>query len=159
MLCKNFNKCFNNKSFVLHSGKRSIQNPIKHLKSCFGKIFNNITSITRSFHIFMLWQSGWQITTFCHKIYIFGFNLLEAILKWGWLLASESRIYRFYDKKVVICHPLGQKINMWKLLVLLVVIKLYARIDILKIFNGSKPLNYCRIRLRLTYLTGFGRLW
>ena len=99
MLCKNFNKCFNNKSFVLHSGKRSIQNPIKHLKSCFGKIFNNITSITRSFHIFMLWQSGWQITTFCHKIYIFGFNLLEAILKWGWLLASESRIYRFYDKK------------------------------------------------------------
>ena len=32
------------------------------------------TSITRSFHIFMLWQSGWQITTFCHKICIFGFQ-------------------------------------------------------------------------------------
>ena len=29
----------------------------------------------------MLWQSGWRITTFCHKIYIFGFHLLEAILK------------------------------------------------------------------------------
>ena len=39
------------------------------------------TSITRSFHIFMLSQSGWQITTFSHKIYIFGFHLLEAILK------------------------------------------------------------------------------
>ena len=26
------------------------------------------TSITRSFHIFMLWQSGWQITTFFHNI-------------------------------------------------------------------------------------------
>ena len=26
-------------------------------------------------------QSGWRITTFCHKIYIFGFHLLEAILK------------------------------------------------------------------------------
>ena len=29
----------------------------------------------------MLRQSGWQMTTFCHKIYIFGFPLLEAILK------------------------------------------------------------------------------
>ena len=24
----------------------------------------------------------------------------------SWLLLSESQIYRFYDKKVVICHPL-----------------------------------------------------
>ena len=29
----------------------------------------------------MLWQSGWQKTTFRHKIYVFGFHVLEAILK------------------------------------------------------------------------------
>ena len=63
------------------------------------------TSITRSFHTFMLWQSGWQITTFCHK------NLWQ---------------------KVVICHPLCHDINMWNLLVALVVIKFYAQIDIFK---------------------------
>ena len=40
---------------------------------------------------------------------------------------------RFYDKKVVIYHPLCHNINMLKLLVILVVIKLYARIDILNI--------------------------
>ena len=34
-----------------------------------GKIFFITTSITGSFLIFMSWQSGWQITTFCHKSY------------------------------------------------------------------------------------------
>ena len=29
----------------------------------------------------MLRQSGRQITTFCHKIYIFDFHLVEVILK------------------------------------------------------------------------------
>ena len=42
---------------------------------------------------------------------------------WEWLLASESWIYRFYDEKVVICYPLCNNINMWKLLVILVVKK------------------------------------
>ena len=37
-------------------------------------------------------------------------------------LASESWIYRCYDKKVVISHPLCHNINMWKLLLILVVI-------------------------------------
>ena len=31
-----------------------------------------------NFHIFMLWQSGWQISNFYHKIYIFDFHLLET---------------------------------------------------------------------------------
>ena len=78
------------------------------------------TSITRSFRIFMLWQSGWHI------------YVLTKILLWKWLLASESRIYRFYDKKVVICHSLCHNINMWMLLVILVVINLYSRIHIFK---------------------------
>ena len=32
----------------------------------------------------------------------------------------------------MICHPLSHNLEIWKLLVILVVIKLYARIDILK---------------------------
>ena len=48
------------------------------------------------------------------------------ILFGEWLLVSESWIYRFYDVKVVIC------LEIWKLLVTLVIIKLYSRIDILK---------------------------
>ena len=32
-----------------------------------------------------------------------------------------SRIYRFYDKKVVISHPLFHDIVKWKLLVILVI--------------------------------------
>ena len=47
------------------------------------------------------------------------------------ILASETQIYRFFDfLKVVICHPLCRNINMWKLLITLAVMKLYARIDI-----------------------------
>ena len=38
-----------------------------------------------------------------------------------WRLASESPIYRFYYKKVVICHPLWHNLEMWKLLVILVI--------------------------------------
>ena len=37
----------------------------------------------------MLGRSKWQITTFCHKIYIFGFHLKEAILK----VKSTCRFY------------------------------------------------------------------
>ena len=48
---------------------------------------------------------------------------------WEQVLASESRIYRFYDKKVVICHPLCYNINMSKILVTLVVIKLINLVD------------------------------
>ena len=82
-------------------------------------------SITRSFHISKLWQSGWQITTFLSEnLYI---RLSLAISHSEGFLASESWIYRFYDKKVVICHPLCQNLQMWKLLVILVVIKLYDR--------------------------------
>ena len=36
-------------------------------------------------------------------------------------------------KKVVICHPLCHNINVWKLLVILVVIKLYGQIDTFKL--------------------------
>ena len=79
-----------------------------------------ITGIARSFHIFMLWQSGWQIITFLSR------NLNQKIK----IIKYKSR---FYDKKVVIYHPLCHNINMLKLLVILVVIKLYARIDILNI--------------------------
>ena len=48
------------------------------------------------------------------------------ILFGEWLLVSESWIYRFYDIKVVIC------LEIWELLVTLVIIKLYSRIDIFK---------------------------
>ena len=37
------------------------------------------------------------------------------------------------NKKVVICYPLYHNLEMWKFLVILVVIKLYARIDIIKL--------------------------
>ena len=51
----------------------------------------------------MLRQSGWEETVFCHKICIFGFHLLEAILKVRMSLRmvsrSESQIYIFSDKK------------------------------------------------------------
>ena len=43
--------------------------------------FLTTTSITWRFHLFILWQSGCLINTFCHKIYIFDFHLLETILK------------------------------------------------------------------------------
>ena len=45
----------------------------------------------------------------------------------------KVELYRFYDKKVVVCHPLCHDLEMWKLLVILVVIKLYAQIDIFKL--------------------------
>ena len=35
--------------------------------------------------------------------------------------SSESQIYRFYDKKVVTCHPLCHNLEMWELLVILVI--------------------------------------
>ena len=37
------------------------------------------------------------------------------------ILASKSRIYRFYNKKVVVSHPGCRNLEMWKLLVILVV--------------------------------------
>ena len=37
---------------------------------------------------------------------------------------------RIYDKKVVTYHPLCHNMQMWKILVILVVINLYPRIDI-----------------------------
>ena len=85
------------------------------------------TSTTWSFHN-SKWQSGWQITIFCHKIYIFSFHLLEAI--WAWLLASESRNIQILWQKVVICRLLCHDLEMWKLLVILAVIKVYAWINI-----------------------------
>ena len=39
--------------------------------------------------------------------------------------ASECRIDRFYDKKVVTCYPLCPNINIWKLLAMLVVFLVY----------------------------------
>ena len=81
-------------------------------------------SITSSFHIFMFQQSGWQITAFFVTKSIY----LSLTCQDGFQ-QGESRIYSFYDKKVVICHRLRDNINMWKLLVMLVVIKLYALID------------------------------
>ena len=60
--------------------------------------------------------------------------MLEAI-------ASESGIYRFYDKKVVISHPLFHDIVKWKLLVILVVIKIYARHEIFKTGKTLKRLD------------------
>ena len=65
----------------------------------------------------------------------FCIDVVIQILLWEWLLASESRIYTFYDKKIVICRPLCHDINMWKLLIRLVVTKFYVRIDIFKILG------------------------
>ena len=46
-------------------------------------------------------ENFWRLsTTFCHKIYIFGFHKLEATLKeYDEMKESESWICRFYDKK------------------------------------------------------------
>ena len=96
------------------------------------------TSITRSFHISMLWQNAWQITTFLSWNLYIRLSIARSHYSQSktyvdfWLLASESQTYRFYDEKVVICHPLCHNIDMWKFLVILVVIKLYARINIFK---------------------------
>ena len=35
----------------------------------------------------------------------------------------KSRVYRSYDKKVVICHPLCHNLEMWKLMVILAFIE------------------------------------
>ena len=44
----------------------------------------------------MLWQSGWQITAFSHKSYIFGFHLpAEAILK---VKSTCKTIQQFYGR-------------------------------------------------------------
>ena len=44
-------------------------------------------------------------------------------------------IYICYDKKVVTCHPLCCNLEIWKLLVILVIIKLFTGIDIFKYSN------------------------
>ena len=79
-----------------------------------------------------IWVTKWMANNyfFSHKVVISGFHLLEAII-WEWIPAFESRIYRFYvKKKIVICHPLCHNIQMWKFLVIIAVIKIYARSDI-----------------------------
>ena len=83
-----------------------------------------ITSITRSFHISKLLHSRQQKN---QNLYI-----RLSLAKREQRLASESRIYKFYDKKVDVCHPLCHKLEMWKLLIIFVIIKLYARIGIFK---------------------------
>ena len=43
-----------------------------------------ITSITRSFHIFMLWQSGWQRVIFrplCHNIEMWKLLVIRVVIK------------------------------------------------------------------------------
>ena len=69
------------------------------------------------------------------------FIVFLAALSWSFVCfilrmasSKSKRIYRFYDKKVVICHPLyhNLELEIWSLLFILVVIKLYARINILK---------------------------
>ena len=127
------------------------------------------------------------IATSCHNVYIFGFHLLEAILKvnsnkwgftlrmtlfqewfyfendftlrmnckmlfWEWLLASEGRIYRFYDKKEVVFHQLCHNLDMWKIPVLLVIIKFYARI-----VNSNRKDTWCFWMGKSLF--GIKRLW
>ena len=83
------------------------------------------------FHVLLIEQLLWRIVKPYLRNFVlpancmttFSFRLLEAFLwLWEWFLTSESRIYRFYDKKVVIYHPLSHKIEIWKLLVTPVVI-------------------------------------
>ena len=95
------------------------------------KIYPVLFSVNNPLAWCNIWVTKWMANNyfFCHKIVISGFHLLEAIV-WEWILASESQIYRFYVKKIVICHPLCHNIQMWKLLVILAVIKIYARSDI-----------------------------
>ena len=68
--------CVQNRNFFKY-----INSGIKLDNSKYNQKFPHIYVMTYiCYDIYMLWQSGWQITTFCHKIYIFGFHLLEAIL-------------------------------------------------------------------------------
>ena len=60
----------------------------------------------------------------CHKC-----NKIKVPYKYQHIVANLAN--RFYNKKVVFCHLLCHNLEMWKFLVILVVIKLYVRIDIL----------------------------
>ena len=48
----------------------------------------------------------------------------QVMTKWMASYYFFIIIYRFYDRKVVVCHPLCHNLEMWKLLVILVISKL-----------------------------------
>ena len=56
----------------------------------------------------------------------FRFSFENIYIIWEY---SESRIYRFYDKKVVICHPLFHYLELWKLLVTLIMEQIYRQLS------------------------------
>ena len=95
----------------LRKNRQSINDQTDKIDTLFlkSKIFLITTSITRSLHIFMLWQSEWHL----------------------------------------LCH----NINMWRLLVIFVIVRLYARIEIFKIFLCQD--NFSHIKQNLMAISLF----
>ena len=88
---------------------------------CFNHYFNGISIVTVFKQYFYgIFSSPFMI------ILLLDFTLRMASSKWK----PNMQILK---QKVLICHPLCRNLVMWKLLVILVVVKLYAQIDTFKL--------------------------